>query len=170
MPSFPPSVRPVLAALLTALVMASSVLVSGSATLMAPAHATPGNSAAAAPVAPADPARDAPVSMDLVSLTPTSLAPGGTVEAQLEVTNTSSEPLSALALELRTRTARVTDRTILADWQSDASPDLSGAALASSAEHGRLAPGESTVLTVEIDAEELNYSRSPISGGPAGSR
>lgn len=158
MPSFPPSVRPVLAALLTALVMASSVLVSGSATLMAPAHATPGNSAAAAPVAPADPARDAPVSMDLVSLTPTSLAPGGTVEAQLEVTNTSSEPLPALALELRTRTARVTDRTILADWQSDASPDLSGAALASSAEHGRLAPGESTVLTVEIDAEELNYS------------
>ena len=80
MPSSPPSVRPVLAALLTALLMASSVLVSTSAT-----HA--------APAAPSDPGEDAPVSMDLVSLTPTSLAPDGTLEAQVDVTNTSSEQI-----------------------------------------------------------------------------
>lgn len=154
MPSFPPSVRPVLAALLTALLLVSSVLVSGSATLVAPAHA-----------APAAPDEDAPVSMDLVSLTPTALAPGGTVEARLEVTNTSSEPLPALALELRTRTARVTDRHDLADWQAQNAPDLAGPALASSDEHAELAPGESTVLTVEIDAEELDYSEEPYFWG-----
>ena len=152
MPSLPPSVRPVLAALLTALLMASSVLVSTSAT-----HA--------APAAPSDPGEDAPVSMDLVSLTPTSLAPDGTLEAQVDVTNTSSAPLDALALELRTRTSRVTDRSLLADWQSETSPDTSGPALASSPEHAQLAPGESTVLTVRLDAEELGYSEEPYFWG-----
>src|SRR5690606_33795327 len=105
MPLSPPSVRPVLAALLTVLLLASSVLVSGSATLLPGALAAP----APQPGAPAD----APLTMDLVSLAPTSLAPGGTFEAEVEVTNTSSEPLPALALELRTRTARVTDRGVI---------------------------------------------------------
>ena len=154
MPSFPPSVRPVLAALLTALVMASSVLVSGPATLIPAAHA-----------APPAPSADAEVSMDLVSLTPTSLAPGGTLEAQVEVTNTSSEPLSALSLDLRTRSARVTDRGMLAEWQSETSPDTSGAVLASSPAHPQLAPGESALLTVQIGAEELGYSEEPYFWG-----
>lgn len=103
--------------------------------------------------------------MDLVSLTPTSLAPDGTLEAQVDVTNTSSAPLDALALELRTRTSRVTDRSLLADWQSETSPDTSGPALASSPEHAQLAPGESTVLTVRLDAEELGYSEEPYFWG-----
>ncbi|WP_345075890.1 DUF6049 family protein [Brachybacterium paraconglomeratum] len=157
MPSFPPSVRPVLAALLTALVVASSVLVSGSATLLPAAHA--------APAAPPETSAESAVSMDLVSLTPTSLAPGGTLEAQVEVTNTSSEPLSSLSLDLRTRSARVTDRGVLAEWQSDTSPDTSGAVLASSPAHPQLAPGESTMLSVQIAAEELNYSAEPYFWG-----
>jgi hypothetical protein len=157
MPSSPPSVRPVLAALLAALLMASSVLVSGPATLMPAAQA--------APAAPPETAADAPVSMDLVSLTPTSLGPGGTLEAQVEVTNTSSEPLSTLALELRTRTARVTDRAVLAEWQADTTVDSGGVALASSGTHEQLAPGQSTVLTVQVDAEELGYSEEPYYWG-----
>ncbi|MGP9536706.1 DUF6049 family protein [Brachybacterium sp. AOP43-C2-M15] len=165
MPSSPPSVRPVLAALLTALVMASSVLVSGPATLVPAARADGGAVPAGAPAAPPETPDDAPVSMDLVSLTPTSLAPGGTLEAQLEVTNTSSEPLSALALELRTRTARVTDRSVLADWQSDTTPTSAGAALESSEVQEELAPGESAVLTVRVDAEELDYSEEPYYWG-----
>ena len=150
MPLSPPSVRPVLAALLTVLLLASSVLVSGSATLLPGALAAP----APQPGAPAD----APLTMDLVSLTPTSLAPGGTFEAEVEVTNTSSEPLPALALELRTRTARVTDRGVIANWQADTSPETTGAPLTTSAEHEQLAPGESVVLTVRVDADELGYS------------
>ncbi|GAA1490783.1 DUF6049 family protein [Brachybacterium sacelli] len=142
-----------LAALLTALLMASSVLVGGSATLIPGARAA----GVETPAAPPEPASDAPVSMDLVSLTPTSLAPGGTLTAQIEVTNTSSEPLPDVALELRTRTSRVTDREMLTDWQSDTSPDTSGAALATSDEVGELAPGASTTLTVEASAEELDY-------------
>src|SRR5699024_8765061 len=113
MPSSPPSVRPVLAALLTALVIASTVLVSAPPATASPAHTASGSLGAASPAAPPQAPEDSPVSMDLVSLTPTSLAPDGTLEAQVDVTNTSSEPLSTLALELRTRTARVTDRDVL---------------------------------------------------------
>jgi hypothetical protein len=179
MPSSLPAVRPVLAALLTVLVVASSVLVSGPSTLIPAA----GAAAQDAPAAPPVPGDDAPVSMDLVSLTPTSLAPGGTLRAEVEVTNTSSAPLTDLDLELRTRTSRVTERSALARWQADTSPDADTPALATALggatagsgddpdgdpdgdageDHGAqaapLAPGESRRLTVEVDAEELGYS------------
>ncbi|WP_422116051.1 DUF6049 family protein [Brachybacterium sp. UNK5269] len=158
MPSFPLSVRPVLAALLTALLLASSVLVSAGLDLFPAARAAVGSPVGNAPAAPAEPAADAPVSVDLVSLAPTALAPGGTLEATLEVTNTSSAPVPALTLELRTQTSRVTDRSVLADWQADSSPDTSAPALARSVQHPQLAPGESVTLTVEASAEELGYS------------
>ncbi|WP_394216725.1 DUF6049 family protein [Brachybacterium vulturis] len=168
MPSSPPSVRPMLAALLTVLLLTSSVLVSGPATLLPAAHAAPGALTELTPRVPSAPpptAEDSPVSMDLVSLTPTSLAPGGTLEAQIDVTNTSSEPLPALTLELRTRTARVTDREVLSTWQSDTSAQPVGEAIASSGARDRLDPGESTVLTVQIDAAELGYSEAPYYWG-----
>ncbi|WP_193106318.1 DUF6049 family protein [Brachybacterium sp. FME24] len=165
MPSSPLPVRPVLAALLTALLMASSVLVGGPATLLPAARAAGGEAVSAAPAAPPQPAADTPVSMDLVSLTPTSLDPDGTVEAQVEVTNTSSQPVPAVSLELRTRTSRVTDRAVLADWQADSTPDTSGAALATSTESSQLDPGESTTLTVEATTEELDYSTEPYYWG-----
>src|SRR5699024_7290632 len=79
---------------------------------------------------------------DLVSLTPTSLDPGGTLEAQIDVTNTSSEPVSELELELRTRTARVTDREALTERQSDTSAQPRGDALAASDPPEDPAPGE----------------------------
>ncbi|WP_263310749.1 DUF6049 family protein [Brachybacterium atlanticum] len=156
MPSSLPAARPVLAALLTVLVIASSVLVSGPATLLPAAQAAP----AASPSAPPVPAEDAPVTMDLVSLTPTSLAPGGTLRAEVEVTNASSEPLTDLDLELRTRSSRVTDREALASWQADTAPDIEGPAIATSSgtPPASLAPGESTTLVVEATAEKLGYS------------
>ena len=156
MPSSQPAVRPVLAALLAALVIASSVLVSGPATALPGAQAAPAESPSAPPV----PDDDAPVTMDLVSLTPTSLAPGGTLRAEVEVTNASSAPLTDLDLELRTRTSRVTDRGALASWQAEAGPDVEGPALAtaSGTPPASLAPGESTTLVVEATAEELGYS------------
>lgn len=156
MPSSLPAARPVLAALLTVLVIASSVLVSGPATLLPAAQAAP----AASPSAPPVPAEDAPVTMDLVSLTPTSLAPGGTLRAEVEVTNASSEPLTDLDLELRTRSSRVTDREVLASWQADTAPDTEGPAIATSSgtPPASLAPGESTTLVVEATAEQLGYS------------
>ena len=46
--------------------------------------------------------------MDLVSLDPASLEPDGTVTAQVEVTNTSSQPLTDMVLELRGPSSRVT--------------------------------------------------------------
>ncbi|MDN5688911.1 MAG: hypothetical protein L0G94_19850, partial [Brachybacterium sp.] len=91
MPSSPLPVRPVLAALLTALLMASSVLVGASASPI-PSAAAADAAGMDAPAAPPETDPAAPVSMDLVSLTPTSLAPGGTLTAEVEVTNTSSEP------------------------------------------------------------------------------
>ncbi|WP_162801580.1 DUF6049 family protein [Brachybacterium saurashtrense] len=147
MPSSPLSVRPVLAALLAALLVASSVLVSVPSSLMGAAHA-----------APPPASEDSPISTDLVSLTPTSLAPGGVLEAQVDVTNTSERPLSELALELRTRTARVTDREALETWQTDATLDSTGTPLALSGAEARLEPGETARLTVRIDADELGYA------------
>ncbi|MDN6302670.1 MAG: hypothetical protein L0J57_06455, partial [Brachybacterium sp.] len=57
MPSSPPSVRPVLAALLTVLLLTSSALVSGPVTLMPAAHAEAGALTNPAPRAPAATAR-----------------------------------------------------------------------------------------------------------------
>ena len=165
MPSSPQSVRPVLAALLTALLMASSVLVSGSATLLASAPASAATTGGNVPAAPVEPAGESPVSVDLVSLTPTSLAPGGVLEAQLEVTNTSSEPQPALSMDLRTLTSRVTDRGTMDAWQSDSAPDADGLPLASSPEPAQLAPGASTTLTVRVSAETLGYSEEPYYWG-----
>ena len=165
MPSSPPSVRPVLAALLTVLLLTASALVSGPATLVPAARAENPAPAPQAPSAPPDGDADTPVSMDLVSLTPTSLDPGGTLEAQIDVTNTSSEPVSELELELRTRTARVTDREALTEWQSDTSTQPRGEALAASDPHEELAPGESVRLTVRVEAEELGYSEEPYYWG-----
>src|SRR5699024_2327261 len=71
MPSSPPSVRPVLAALLTVLLLTASALVSGPATLVPAARAENPAPAPQAPSAPPDGDADTPVSMDLVSLTPT---------------------------------------------------------------------------------------------------
>ena len=158
MPSSLPAVRPALTALLTVLLVASSVLVSAPTAMLPSAQAA----STEAPAAPSAPADDAPVSMDLVSLSPTSLAPGGTLRAEVEVTNTSSEPLRDLDLELRTRTSRVTERAALARWQQGTGPDTEGPALASAVPEGEegdsLAPGKSATLEVEIDAEELDYS------------
>jgi hypothetical protein len=158
MPSSLPAVRPALTALLTVLLLASSVLVSAPTAMLPAAHAAPSE----APGAPSAPDEDAPVSMDLVSLTPTSLAPGGTLRAEVEVTNTSSSPLQDLDLELRTRTSRVTERAVLSRWQEGTGPDAEGPALASAVPDGEegstLAPGKSATLEVEIDAEELGYS------------
>lgn len=165
MPSSSPFVRPVLAALLTVLLLAASALVSGPATLLPTASAAPGPAAPRVPSAPPPTADGVPVSMDLVSLSPTSLAPGGTLEATLEVTNTSSETLSALELELRTRTSRVTDRAALTAWQSDTSVQEEGEVIATSAPQDSLAPGESAQLTVRVKADELGYSEAPYFWG-----
>ncbi|WP_177348993.1 DUF6049 family protein [Brachybacterium avium] len=81
------------------------------------------------------------------------------------MTNTSSEPVSALALELRSRTSRITDRQLLADWQGDTDAQPSGEAIASSGAHDQLAPGESVLLTVQVAAEELGYSEEPYYWG-----
>lgn len=144
MPSTPPLVRPVLAAL--------AVL----AMLLAPALATS---------ASAEPAGDGGVQMRLQSLTPVSLDQDGTLTAQVAVTNTSSEPIEDASLELRARSSRVTDRGELTQWESDSSPDTAGASLADSPEVPEIAPGDTIAMTVELEAEELGFSAEPYYWG-----
>src|SRR5699024_7216612 len=117
------------------------------------------------PAAPPEPAADAPITMELVSIDPTSLAPGGTVTAAVAVTNTSSRTLDSVALELRTRTSRVTDREEVAQWQSDASPDTAGPAIATSPQPEPLAAGDTVTLTVQASAEDLGYVDAPYYWG-----
>lgn len=97
----------------------------------------------------------------LDALGPTTLAPGGTLSAEITITNTSSRTLVAPRLEVRTRTARVTERARLEQWQSQTAPDGSGEAVGTSSIAPDLAPGASAQVRVAIPAEELGYSDSP---------
>lgn len=178
MPSSPSLARLLMAALLATLMIAGPALAGGLLPSLAPAAsaatdsqvtAAPGT--VAAPAAPGDgegsddqgsdddaDADDAPVSLDLVSLDPTSLAPGGTLTAVVAVTNTSSEPVDAAALELRARSSRVTDRTTIAEWQAATEPDAVGEPVATSASTRSIAPGATVQLTVSADADDLGFS------------
>ena len=157
--SSPLPVRPALVALsavlLTLLLVAAPMLVTGPIAALA---AGPGAESAlsARPAAPAEPAADSPVALDLASLTPTSLAAGGTVNAEVTVTNTSSEPIAAPRLELRTRTSRVTDRQAVAQWQARTEVDANGEPVATSAVGPDLAPGEQATLAVSASADSAS--------------
>src|SRR5690625_7767053 len=165
MPLSPPSVRPVLAALLTVLLIVAPALASPLATAGAAAGAAGPAGSVGAPAAPPPLPDDTPISMDLVSLDPASLSPGGTVTAQVEVTNTSSEPLSDPVLELRGSSSRVTEREAISQWQADSSPDVSSEAISRSGPASTLAPGQSVTLSVEATAGELGYSAEPYYWG-----
>lgn len=166
--SSPLSVRPSLVALsavlLTLLLVAASMLLTGPIAAQA---AGPGAEMPlpARPAAPAEPAADPPVTLDLASLTPTSLAAGGTVNAQVIVTNTSSEPIAAPRLELRTRTSRVTDRKAVAQWHARTGVDANGVPVATSAVGPDLAPGEQATLAVSVSAGQLGYVDAPYYWG-----
>lgn len=97
----------------------------------------------------------------LDSLGPAALEPGGTLSAEITITNTSSQTLLAPQLEVRTRTPRITEREQLEQWQSVTEPDASGAPVGTSGVAADLAPGASTQVRVAIPAEELGYSGSP---------
>lgn len=161
MPSSPLPVRPVLAVLLTALLMIAPALLGRSA--LAPAAAT--TSAFVHPAIPPEPSDDAPVELDLESLTPTALTAGGTVTAQVTVTNTSSSPIAAPQLDLRTRSARVTDRQTIAEWQARTDVDDDREPLTSSDSAPDLAPGQSATLEVSASSEELGYVAEPYFWG-----
>ena len=158
MPSPSLSVRPVLAALLAILLLLAPAAASslghsahaagpgsdGAAPAAPPVPAAPAEPAApSAPAAPPEPAEDSPVSLDLVSLTPASLTPTGTVTAEVEITNVSDQMLEAPRLDLRTRTPRVTDRDQLAAWQADTAPDLFEEPISETTATTPLPPGES---------------------------
>lgn len=161
MPSSPLPVRPVLAALLTALLAIAPML--------ATAALTPSASAltrvSPQPAAPSEPAADAPAVLDLESLTPTALAAGGTLTARVTVTNTSSSPITAPQLDLRTRGARVTDRGTIAEWQARTEVDTTGGPVDSSSPGQDLAPGQSATLQVSASSEELGYKDQPYFWG-----
>src|SRR5690625_4701187 len=165
MPLSPPSVRPVLTALPTVLRIVAPALVRPPATPRPTAGAAAPAGSVGAPAAPPPLPDDTPISMDLVSLDPSSLEPDGTVTAQVEVTNTSSQPLSDMVLELRGPSSRVTEREAISQWQADSSPDVDGAAISGSATTSTLAPDQSVTLTVEATAEELGYIDEPYYWG-----
>lgn len=170
--SSPLPVRPALvalsAALLALLLVAAPMLVSGPAqALIGGPAAGPGTSPAGSvgPAAPPAPAADAPVTLDLASLTPTSLAADGTVRAEVTVTNTSSEPIPAPQLELRTRASRVTDRQAVAAWQARTEVDAIGTPVTTTPASPDLAPGEQATLAVSASAEQLGYVDAPYYWG-----
>lgn len=126
----------------------------------------PGQSIAApdAPAVPRDPAPGpgSSVSMELESLGPASLAPGGTLTASVTVTNGTAQPIEEPRLELRTLVPRVTDRTVLEEWAAETTPEAPGPVRADSGAGALpLAPGETRTLTVAVAADALGYSADP---------
>src|SRR5690625_6923842 len=109
MPLSPPSVRPVLAALLTVLLIVAPALASPLATAGAAAGAAGPAGSVVAPAAPPPLPDDTPISMDLVSLDTASLSPGGTVNAQVEMTYTSYVQHSDNVIYLRMSSSRNTN-------------------------------------------------------------
>lgn len=101
------------------------------------------------------------VRMDLVSLTPEALAPGGTATAQVAVTNASTTPIAAPRLALTSPAARVTSRDALEDWQSDTTVSTARPVGAGAPDPTPLAPGETRTFTVSATAADLGYADSP---------
>lgn len=158
--------RVLCAALLAAVVLLAPAVSMGRGLLVgARAQTVQASHAPSAPALPQAPDAEHPVTMDLVSLTPTSLSEDGVLEATVEVTNTSSQPVHDPVLELRTRTPRVTDRTLLMTWQANPAPDDRGVPVAVSPPTGDLAPGQSRRLTVSASAKELGYTPEPYYWG-----
>ncbi|WP_344356003.1 DUF6049 family protein [Brachybacterium phenoliresistens] len=142
----PAAARPILRTLVSALVMCLVMLLGPGA-----AHAVP---------QPEDfDGTDTALRLD--SLGPAALEPGGTLSAEITITNTSSQTLLAPQLEVRTRTPRITEREQLEQWQAVTAPDDSGTPVGTSGVAGDLAPGASTQVRVAIPAEELGYSEAP---------
>ncbi len=118
-----------------------------------------------APAAPAKPRPGQAPPMDLISITPVALTPGDTLQVTVKVTNTSSQPLPALVLELRTRTSRVTERHTVKGWRAQTQPDRHGAPVATSTPAPTLAPGASARMAVSVPADQLGYSTEPYLWG-----
>ena len=153
MPSTRPLLRPVLAALLTVMMVLGPALLSAAT---APASAAPAAPSPASPQVPAAP-DDSPVSLRLTRLDPTSLDQDGTLTARVEVTNTSAAPIDGAALELRARSSRVTDRAQLSQWESLTGPDTAGDPIATS-DTTTITPGGTATLQVRVPAADLGFS------------
>ncbi|MFC0675933.1 DUF6049 family protein [Brachybacterium hainanense] len=102
----------------------------------------------------------------LEQLGPVALAPGGTLTAEITITNTSSAVLRAPRLEVRARSARITDRDDLQSWQQEEAVDARGDPAGTSAPAADLAPGASATVSVAVPADELGFSPSPDLWGP----
>ncbi|GAB2542762.1 DUF6049 family protein [Brachybacterium huguangmaarense] len=151
------------AVVVTALIAFAMVL--GGAPVQSIAAAPAPSAPAAAPLRPAD-QTDRDVQLDLVSMGPASLAPGGTLTAEVAVTNTGTSALPAPALELRALTPRVTQRTVLDAWQADTDPEASGDVKAASvvdpaAPAAPIPPGATATLSVSVPADALGFSSAP---------
>lgn len=127
---------------------------------VAPASAAPQPAGQSAPARP--PAQDDQgVRLDLVSLGPAALTPGGTLTAEVAVTNSTGSVVASPRLALSGPTSRVTDRSVLEAWQKDTTPDAGRAVAASAAEAADLAPGETRTMTVTAPADSLGYATAP---------
>lgn len=104
--------------------------------------------------------------MDLASMGPASLAPGGTLTATVSVTNGTALPVPEPRLELRTLVPRVTDRSVLQTWEADTAPEAPGTVRGDSgAGAAALAPGETRSFTVAVAADSLGFSSDPTLWG-----
>ncbi len=111
---------------------------------------------------------DADAALDVVSLNPYALEPGGTFTAEVEVTNQSSEPLESAVLDLSMRSTRVTDRSEIPKWtERSGSTDLEGLGrTVASSPTATIAPGGKTRLTVTAEADDLPVTNDESLWGP----
>ncbi|MCT1866381.1 DUF6049 family protein [Dermabacter sp. p3-SID358] len=158
-----------------ALIPAGALAQTGFAAYQSTGQKPRANVALTAPELPSEPAPEpepgtentAPLTLDLLSLSPGAVKPDDTLEARVSITNTADAPIEGVALQLSGLTSRVTDRTIADEWSATPTTDTSNRGTLRGASAARtLGPGESVDFTVRIPAKTLGYSRDESLWGP----
>ncbi|MEU2198622.1 DUF6049 family protein [Isoptericola sp. NPDC019482] len=121
--------------------------------------AFPGTMASAAIPSPSvvPAARDGEATVELVSSAPVLAAPGSTVTLTLQVTNGTDTVLDGAQLDLGVAWRPVTSREDLAAWADDGGTSTAGSRQDGAAVD-RLAPGDSTRVTMELEVDVLGLS------------
>lgn len=116
----------------------------------------------------ADPGSDGGITLKVLDVTPTSVGPDDTVTAQVELTNSSSQDLDDVEVNLSIARYKLSSDMILANWFSGAEQIVTPLQLDSVRLDEPLEAGESRKVTLSTPASDLRLLPYPDAAGPRG--
>jgi hypothetical protein len=117
------------------------------------------------PTTSAAPATGARAQLILESMTPAAITPGSTVRITGRIVNTGSVPLSGLRAGLLSRYSPLTARSQISTWIETPDAPVDAPERASTAIATSLDPRQSTVFTLTLPAEDLQFPNTASSFG-----